>query len=95
MSERLYFTLFYPFIKEKKVKRALVLTGPRRVSKTVMMFHSINRLLQEKTDPQKIFFIGIDNPIYLNLSLEDILLLCKTSLKRSDLTGCFLMKSSI
>lgn len=95
MSERLYFDLFYPFVKKTKVKRAVVLMGPRRVGKTVMMFHAINRLMEEKTSPQKIFFVGIDNPIYLNLSLEDILLLCKTSLKLPDLNGCYVFFDEI
>ena len=75
MSQRLYFNLFYPFVKETNIKRAVVLMGPRRVGKTVMMYHSIQKLLEENITPQKIFFIGIDNPIYMHLSLEDILLL--------------------
>ena len=75
MSKRLYFDLFYPFVVEKDIRRAVVLMGPRRVGKTVMMFHTIQNLIDDGTDPQKIFFIGIDNPIYINLSLEDILVL--------------------
>ncbi|MBA3899186.1 MAG: AAA family ATPase, partial [Bacteroidetes bacterium] len=62
MSKRLYFDLFYPFVKEKSVRRALVLMGPRRVGKTVMLFHSIHELLEEEVNPQQIFFVGIDNP---------------------------------
>ena len=73
MSKRLYFNLFYPFIIERSVKRALVLMGPRRVGKTVMLFHSIEELLKEGVNPHKLFFVGIDNPIYANLGLEDIL----------------------
>jgi predicted AAA+ superfamily ATPase len=69
MAKRLYFSLFYPFVIEKEVRRALVLMGPRRVGKTVMLFHSIQQLLTENINPQKIFFIGIDNPIYVHLSL--------------------------
>jgi predicted AAA+ superfamily ATPase len=75
MSERLYFRLFYPFVTEKNVRRALVLMGPRRVGKTVMLFHSIKQLLADNVNPQKIFFVGIDNPIYVHLGLEDILTL--------------------
>lgn len=88
MSKRLYFDLFYPFVKERNVKRALVLMGPRRVGKTVMLFHCIGNLLQEGKASQKIFFVGIDNPIYFNLGLEDILTLCKESLAIENLNGC-------
>ena len=95
MSRRLYFSLFYPFVIEKKVKRALVLMGPRRVGKTVMLFHSIQQLLTENVNPQKIFFIGIDNPIYVNLSLEDILNLCKQSLNQDNLKDCYVFFDEI
>ncbi|MFW0715951.1 ATP-binding protein [Pedobacter sp. N23S346] len=89
MQKRLYFYLFFPFVKERDVKRALVLMGPRRVGKTVMMFHAIDQLIKEGVNPQKIFFIGIDNPIYLSLSLEDLLDLGKEAVKLQNLDGCY------
>lgn len=95
MAKRLYFSLFYPFVIEKNIKRALVLMGPRRVGKTVMLFHSIQQLLTENVNPQKIFFIGIDNPIYVHLSLEDILNLCKQSLNQDNLKDCYVFFDEI
>ncbi len=95
MNKRLYFNLFYPFVKETDIKRAVVLMGPRRVGKTVMMYHSIQELIREKISPQKIFFIGIDNPIYLHLSLEDILHLAKEALQLNNLEGCFVFFDEI
>lgn len=95
MAKRLYFSLFYPFVIEHNIKRALVLMGPRRVGKTVMLFHSIQQLLSENVNPQKIFFIGIDNPIYVHLSLEDILNLCKQSLNLDNLKGCYIFFDEI
>jgi len=95
MSKRLYFDLFYPFVIEKDIRRAVVLMGPRRVGKTVMMFHTIQDLIDDDTDPQKIFFIGIDNPIYINLSLEDILNLCREALKLESLNGCYVFFDEI
>lgn len=95
MSRRLYFDLFYPFVRETDIKRAVVLMGPRRVGKTVMLFHVIDQLIIDGIHPQRIFFIGIDNPIYLNLGLEDILLLCKDALKLQDLGGCYVFFDEI
>ncbi|MBK9329323.1 MAG: ATP-binding protein [Sphingobacteriales bacterium] len=95
MAKRLYFSLFYPFVIEKNIKRALVLMGPRRVGKTVMLFHCIQQLLTENVNPQKIFFIGIDNPIYVHLSLEDILNLCKQSLNQDNLKDCYVFFDEI
>jgi predicted AAA+ superfamily ATPase len=95
MSKRLYFDLFYPYVKEKNIRRALVLMGPRRVGKTVMLFHSIDKLISEGINPQQIFFVGIDNPIYIHLGLEDILDLCKSSLNLSQLNDCYVFFDEI
>jgi len=95
MSKRLYFDLFYPFVKENNIRRAVVLMGPRRVGKTVMLFHCIHQLMEEGVNPQQIFFVGIDNPIYIHLDLEDILMLCKDSLSLSHLKGCYVFFDEI
>ena len=95
MAKRLYFSLFYPYVAEKTIRRALVLMGPRRVGKTVMLYHCIQELLSENVNPQKIFFVGIDNPIYVHLGLEDLLNLCKQSLNRTDLNGCYVFFDEI
>lgn len=95
MARRLYFARFYPFVAEEEVRRAVVLMGPRRVGKTVMMFHAIHRLLETGTDAQKVFFVGIDNPIYIHLSLQDILDLCKEAVKAEDLQGCYVFFDEI
>lgn len=95
MSRRLYFDLFYPFVTETDIRRAVVLMGPRRVGKTVMMFHTIDQLINENINPQRIFFIGIDNPIYVNLSLQEILDLCKESVKVENLENCFVFFDEI
>lgn len=95
MAKRLYFDLFYPYVIEKNIRRALVLMGPRRVGKTVMLFHSIQQLITENVNPQRIFFVGIDNPIYVHLSLEEILSLCKQSLNLNNLKGCYVFFDEI
>lgn len=95
MARRLYFDLFYPYVKDKSIRRALVLMGPRRVGKTVMLFHSIHKLLEDGVNPHQVFFIGIDNPIYVHLGLEDILNLCKNSLNLKELTNCYVFFDEI
>ena len=95
MSKRLYFREFYAHVIEKNIRRALVLMGPRRVGKTVMLFHSIQELLSEKVNAQKIFFVGIDNPIYVQLTLEDLLDLCKRAMNLDDLNGSFVFFDEI
>lgn len=87
MSRRLYFDLFKPLVYETEIRRAVVLMGPRRVGKTVMLFHLIEDMIQNGINPKKIIFITIENPIYNNIPLETLFEYAKeaTGLKdRSD-----------
>lgn len=72
MPRRLYFELFKPLVYERDIRRAVVLMGPRRVGKTVMLFHLVADMIANGIDPQKIIFITIENPIYNNMSLEQL-----------------------
>ena len=74
MKRRLYFELFKPLVYQKNINHALVLMGPRRVGKTVMIFHLIQDLIENKTNPTNICYLSVENPIYTGLSLEQLLL---------------------
>jgi uncharacterized protein len=76
-KRRLYFDLFQPLVEDTDVRRAVVLMGPRRVGKTVMMQHSIQRLLENGVNRRKICFINIENPIYNNIGLERLFSLAR------------------
>lgn len=82
MPERPYINLFYPMVADTSVKRATILMGPRRVGKTVMIFHTIARLIKDVIDPQKIIYLSIDTPIYNNVSLEELFNYALISLKQ-------------
>lgn len=86
MPRRHYFEIFKPLAYERKVKRAIVLMGPRRVGKTVMLFHLIEDMIREGINPKKIIFITIENPIYNNISPEQLFIYAKeaTGLKDKD-----------
>jgi hypothetical protein len=78
MSPRLYLNIFYPLVKDTSLRRAIILMGPRRVGKTVMMYHSIQRLLDEGVSPQNIIYISVETPIYNKVFLEQLFnLACK------------------
>ncbi|MDS3859539.1 ATP-binding protein [Thermosynechococcaceae cyanobacterium BACA0444] len=70
---RKYFQPFYQSILEMSVRRAIVLMGPRRVGKTVMVYHSIRTLLDSDIDPKSILYVSLETPIYTGLRLESIL----------------------
>ncbi len=48
--------------------------GPRRVGKTVMIMHSIQKLMDNGVSPQNIIYVSIDNLIYKDVFLEDLFL---------------------
>lgn len=70
---RKYFESFYQTVVDISVRRAVVLMGPRRVGKTVMVYHSIRALLDSGIDAQRILYLSLETPIYTGLSLEKLL----------------------
>ncbi|MCJ7503269.1 MAG: ATP-binding protein [Acidobacteriia bacterium] len=73
MKRRAYFDLFLPLVKTHSVRRAVVLMGPRRVGKTVMIHHAVQALLDEGVPPKSICYFSVDHPIYNGLSVEKLL----------------------
>src|SRR5262245_58399101 len=69
---RAYFELFFPLIVSN-VRRAVVLLGPRRVGKTVMIHHAIQELLARGVSPRAICYISVDHPIYNGLSIDQLI----------------------
>ncbi|MBK9614225.1 MAG: ATP-binding protein [Uliginosibacterium sp.] len=69
---RAYFAPFFRLIKETSVHRAIVLVGPRRVGKTVMLAQSIQALLDSGTSGTHILQLSLDTPFYAGRSLESL-----------------------
>lgn len=70
---RPYLDVFLPHFEGRDVRRALVLMGPRRVGKTVMIHHAIAALLARGQAPETICYVSVDHPVYNGLGLEDLL----------------------
>lgn len=86
---RLYFNLFYPLVKNTTVHRATVLMGPKRVGKTVMLYHTIQQLISEGVSPQKILFASIETPIYNNIALEDLFAMARKASGQAETEGWY------
>ena len=71
-NPRPYLDLFYPLVTNRAINRAIVLMGPRRVGKTVMIHHAIKKLIDSGVDPHHICYVSIDHPIYNGLGLDDL-----------------------
>ncbi len=95
MQRRLYCDLFFPLVEETDIRRAVVLMGPRRVGKTVMMHHTIEKLLKNSINKHNICYIGIDNPIYLNIGLEMLFTLARQAVGNENPKGWYVFFDEI
>lgn len=80
MHPRMYLDIFYPLVTDLSINRSVVLMGPRRVGKTVMIYHTIRRLMEEGISAQNIIYISVETPIYNQIPLEQLFNLCKQTL---------------
>ena len=72
LSPRAYFERFARLVEETRVHRAVVLMGPRRVGKTVLLHHVIARLLAGgEYDRRDVGYVSLDHPLYTRLSIEE------------------------
>lgn len=69
---RAYFQPFRKLVRELGVHRAIVLIGPRRVGKTVMLSQMIQTLIDESVPGTYILQLSLDTPLYSGRSLESM-----------------------
>ena len=73
LRPRAYFERFAELVEQSGVRRAVVLMGPRRVGKTVLLHHVIDRLLGSGNyAPHDIGYASLDQPLYARLSIEEL-----------------------
>jgi predicted AAA+ superfamily ATPase len=70
---RAYLDLLYPLVTNIKLRRSVVLLGPRRVGKTVLIHHVIEKLMKNGIPSDHICYFSIDHPVYTGLHLEELL----------------------
>lgn len=51
--------------------------GPRRVGKTVLLFHCIQRLIDTGVDPRCVLYVSLDTPVYSHANLDELFALCR------------------
>lgn len=71
--KRDYYAQFARLARDETVRRALVLIGPRRVGKTVMVGQLIRELLADGVSGTHVLYLSLDAPLYTGLSLEHLL----------------------
>ncbi len=89
MKRRLYFSKFISLATNSSIKRAVVLMGPRRVGKTVMIFHAIQELIDKGVDPKRIFYLSIETPVFNGIGMEELFSYCRKAVGKEDEQGGF------
>ncbi len=72
MKRREYFQLLFPLVTERSIKRSLVLMGPRRVGKTVLLYQAIDELIKIGINCKFICYFSIETPLYNGVALEEL-----------------------
>ena len=58
--------------------------GPRRVGKTVMIYHAIQNLIEDGVDPKKIFYLSIETPIFNGIGIDQLFNFCRKAVGKED-----------
>jgi len=70
LRPRAYLGPVRQLLLEPRLRRAIVLLGPRRVGKTILIRHLIMSLLKDKVDAQRVAYVEMDHPLLHGQSLE-------------------------
>ena len=82
---RAYFAGFLRLVRESAVRRAVVVIGPRRVGKTVMLMQAIQSLLDAGVTGTQILYAQLDGPMLAGESLDSLVkLFTETHQHRTD-----------
>lgn len=93
-KKRAYFHLFTPLLTTA-VRRAVVLMGPRRVGKTVMLHQCVQQLIESGHEQRKICYVSIENPYFHNIPLERLFELARKASGFADYNGWYVMFDEI
>lgn len=73
MPRRDYFDPFFALVNDLSINRAVILMGPRRVGKTVLIHHAVSDLLANGVAGNRILYLSLETPIYTDKSLDQLL----------------------
>ncbi|MFH1985219.1 MAG: ATP-binding protein [Pseudomonadota bacterium] len=88
---RLAFDACRRYLKDTSLRRAVLLSGPRRVGKTTVLQQMARELVQKGDDPKSILYLSLDHPLLKLLSLREILSLFHESTHPDGLPATLLL----
>ncbi len=71
LTPRDYLAPFSALVMQHQPRRSVVLMGPRRVGKTVLIHHLIKQLIETAAVPaDNILYVSVDTPVYTGIPLD-------------------------
>jgi predicted AAA+ superfamily ATPase len=74
-----------------KLRRAVLLSGPRRVGKTTVLLQLVDALLEEGQAPESILYLSLDHPALKMATLPDLLRLYRERVHPADKDATLLL----
>ncbi|MBI4686935.1 MAG: ATP-binding protein [Nitrospirae bacterium] len=81
---RIAFEACRKYLEDTSLKRAVLLSGPRRVGKTTVLLQIADELVKSGKDPKSVFYISLDHPLLKLLSIRKVLSLYSESVYPSN-----------
>lgn len=93
---RAYLGDFADLVTTQGVNRAVVLLGPRRVGKTILVYHTIDELMtRREVSGRDILYVSLETPLYTGLSLESLVRRFQALFTRPDGTRLYVFLDEI
>jgi predicted AAA+ superfamily ATPase len=70
---RLAFDACRIYVEESKLRRAVLLSGPRRVGKTTILLQIADYLLSKGVDPKSVLYASLDHPLIKLLNIREVI----------------------
>jgi len=61
------------YLEDASLRRAVLLSGPRRVGKTTILLQIANHLISKGHDPKSVFYVSLDHPLIKLLNVREII----------------------
>lgn len=92
---RAYLPPFARLVRQAAPQRAVLLLGPRRVGKTIMVFHAIDALLRSGVAGRDILYVSLETPTYFGQGLEGLVRRFQRAFERSPGTPLYVFFDEI
>ena len=92
---RAYLQPFVRLLRQDGPQRAVLLLGPRRVGKTILVFHAIDDLLHRNVAGRDILYVSLETPTFFGQSLESLVLRFQKAFERPEGTQLFVFFDEI